>query len=189
MKRILVIAALLLTTTAAASLADEMPGSAHHHSIGLGFHNTSAPVGVRWWMSGQKLGIDLGIGYSSRTAESDPDERLTGWALDAGVPLVMHSWDRAHILFRPGVLYQSEQEGSGFGPTFETTSPTNLALTIELEAEVFLVDNISFSAAHGIGFGRFDPDIPGVDASTAFSTLGSNFTEVGFHMYFLGGER
>lgn len=189
MKRILVVAALLLTTTAGLALAEGMDGSASHKSIGLGFHDVSAPIGLRWWLSGQKMGIDLGLGFSSRTAETDPDERLKSWAVDVGVPFVAHSWDRAHVLVRPGLLYESEEEGSGIGPTFDTRTPTTLAVTLELEAEVFLVDNISFSASHGIGFGRFDPDVPGVDASTAFSTIGNNFTQVGFHMYFLGADR
>jgi hypothetical protein len=188
MKRILVIAALVITTTAGLALAEDMPGSAKHRSIGLGFHNTDAPIGVRWWMSSQKIGIDFGLGYSSRTAETDPSERLTTFALDAGVPIVMHSWDRAHVLFRPGLFYSSEEVGTGTGPTFDTRSPTNLAITVELEAEVFLVDNISFSASHGIAYNRFDPDIPGVDSSTEFATLGNNFTQVGFHMYFLGAS-
>src|SRR4029079_18545389 len=76
MKRILVIAALLLTTTAGLALAEDMPGSARHRSIGLGFHNTDAPIGVRWWLSSQKVGIDLGLGYSSRTAQNEPRQGL-----------------------------------------------------------------------------------------------------------------
>jgi len=189
MKRILVIAALLLTTTAGLALAEDMPGSAHHKSIGLGFHNVDAPIGVRWWMSNQKVGIDLGIGYSSRTAETDPDEKLNTFAFEAGVPLVMHSWERAHVLFRPGVFYRSTEEGAGTGPTFTKHTPTDLAIAAELEAEVFLVDNISFSASHGIAYNKHDPDIPGVDSSSEFATLGNNFTQIGFHMYFLGASR
>jgi hypothetical protein len=183
MKRFAVIAALLLATIPGLAFAQ-----ASHRNIGLGFHDVSAPVGLRWWFSGQKVAIDVGLGYSTRTAETDPDESLSRFAVDLGVPFVMQSWERVHVILRPGLLYESDEVGTGTGPTFETRSPTTMLLTAELEAEVFLADNVSFSASHGIGWGRVDEDIPGVDETTAFSTLGNNFTQVGFHVYFLGGH-
>ena len=180
------VAVLLISMTTVA--AADMPGSALHHSIGLGFHNVEAPVGLRWWLSGQKIGIDAGIGFSKTPADVDPDESVSGFAFDVGVPIVWHSWDRAHVLFRPGILYQSQEEGVlvGPGPTFDTFTPTTFLVSLEVEAELFLVDNVSVSASHGIGFSSFDPDLPGTDSQTSFGTIGHNFTNIGFHMYFLG---
>src|SRR6185436_18857440 len=38
---------------------------ATHKSGGIGFHEISAPLGVRWWLANQKVGIDLGFGFGS----------------------------------------------------------------------------------------------------------------------------
>ena len=163
---------------------------AKHRNIGLGFHNVEAPVGLRWWFSGQKVGLDLGLGFSSSSAEDAgyPDEQLSSWAVDVGVPFVAHSWTRAHVLLRPGILYESDQVAATSPPVdFDTEDQTNLAVSLEIEGELFLVDNFSVSASHGIAFNSFDPGF-GADNQTSFSTIGRNFTTVGFHMYFLGGE-
>jgi hypothetical protein len=188
MKSITMAVAVLLVGFAQLASADDMPGSPTHHNIGVGFHNSVAPLGVRWWFSGQKVGLDLGLGYSHTPATSDPDESVSGFALDVGVPFVAHSWDRAHVIFRPGILYQSQEVGSGIGPTFDTRTPTTLAVEGEIEAEIFLVDNVSVSATTGIAFSSHDEDLPGTDSQTSFGTIGANFTEIGFHVYFLGGN-
>ena len=160
-----------------------------HRSIGPGFHNVEAPVGLRWWFSGQKIALDLGLGYSTRSAEPEgfPDDQLSQWAFDIGVPFVAHSWSRAHVLLRPGILYESEEQVVGPGPGFDTESATQMTVALELEAEIFLVDNVSVSASHGLGFVNFDP-VAG-DNQTSVTTIGRNFSTVGFHMYFLGGSQ
>jgi hypothetical protein len=188
MKKLLVAAAVLLTSLATVpAVRAEMPAG-EHGNIGLGFHNTAAPIGVRWWLSGQKVGIDLGFGYSTEPAPTHPDEDLALWSLDVGVPFVMHSWDRAHILFRPGILYSSQEfDVSTGGPplAFDTETGTTLDIAAEIEAEVFLVDKVSVSASHGIAFSTFNPPGPG-DSRSTFTTFGNNITQVGFHVYFLG---
>ena len=60
-----------------------------------------------------------------------------------------------------------------------------MTLGAEIEAEIFIVDNVSVSASHGIAFSSFNPPGPG-DSESTFSTFGNNFTQVGFHVYFLG---
>ena len=52
----------------------------------------------------------------------------------------------------------------------------------------FLVDNFRVSAAHGIGYRSFNPAGPG-DSQTSFGSLGNNFTNIGFHVYFFGGGK
>jgi len=189
MKRVAVAVAVLLIGVTSLAFADDMAGSPSHKNIGVGFHNVEAPLGLRWWFNGQKVGLDLGLGFSNTPSGIDPDEKVTGFAFDIGVPFVFHSWDRAHVLLRPGILYQSQEVGflSGAPPTFDTRTETNLGITGEIEGEVFLVDNVSFSASTGIAFNTFDPDTPGSDSQSSFSTIGNNFTQIGFHLYFLGG--
>lgn len=173
MKKILVLAA-LMALCASSALA------ATHPAGGLGFHHMSAPIGLRWWMGPeQQMAIDLGVGIDARDAG---DETLTDFTVEAGLPIVIKSWDRAHFMFRPGVLFESyatiiagdTERGSVFD------------ITAELEAEVFLVDNVSVSASHGFGASINSPPGEDVDSSTNFGTFGNDFTNIGFHVYFLG---
>lgn len=215
MRRVIVVAfAVALAAAAGANLASaEMDshgdGVATHNSIGLGFHHTEAPIGVRWWFAGQKVGLDLGIGFTSIEAEdassvgpgfdpSDPavdDETIMSWALDVGVPLVVRSWPRAHFMVRPGLLFTSQEvpfdeDLATPGVQFDTESETSFAVRLELEGELFLADNVSVSASHGLQFtSRTPADFPGFpesEAATTFSTFGNNFTTVGFHWYLWG---
>lgn len=189
MKRTSLLFAFLLLGSSLPAHAEMAAGE--HPNIGVGFHNIEAPVGVRWWFSGQKVGADVGLGFSSRSAEPEgfPDEQISQWAIDLGVPFVAHSWHHAHVLVRPGILYESEQVAVPTTPPggFDTSDQTRLTVAVELEAEVFLVDNISLSASTGLGFVNFDP--VGGDNQTSFATIGNNFTTIGFHMYFLGGNK
>jgi hypothetical protein len=191
MKRLIMAAtatlAILFTSPPAAVHAEEM-ALGEHRNGGLGFHNIEAPIGVRWWFAGQKVGVDLGLGFASTPAPSYSDEQLTGWTIEVGVPFVIQSWSRAHIIVRPGLLYDSQQFEATSPPTpFDTEDGTTFVVTGEIEAEVFLVDNFSVSASHGIGFASFDPP-GGGDSITSFSTFGNNFTNIGFHVYFFGGS-
>jgi hypothetical protein len=187
MHRVPALVALFAVSLVGIARADDNP--AHHLGGSVGFHNTAAPLGGRWWFAGQQVGLDVGIGFSSRPSESDPTHKVSGWAFDGGVPFIFHSWDRAHLILRPGLLYQSQQVGLGSGTAFTHVTPTQFALTGELEAEVFLVQNISFSASTGIAFTSFHPDVPGEDSTTSLESIGNNFTQVGFHVYFFGSPR
>jgi hypothetical protein len=181
----------LLTILPALALADDMP-PAEHKSIGLGFHDVDAPVGVRWWLAGQKVGIDLGVGFSSESATLDgyPNDNTSSLAFSAGVPIVVKSWERVHVLFRPGFFYHKEEVvvSDGFAtPTpepFATQDIKTIRISGELEAEVFLMSNLSVSASHGIAYESVD--FGGPDKQTSFGTLGNNFTDIGFHMYLFG---
>ncbi len=159
-----------------------------HPNGGLGFHSITAPLGVRWWLGEQKFGVDLGIGFQSNPAPSYDGESLTGWAVELGMPIVLKSWDKVHVLVRPGFLYESEEVQMSSPPEpFATDDATTLTIEGEIEAEVFIVDSFSVSASHGIGFYSFSP-AGGGDSETSFGTLGNNFSHIGFHVYFLGGS-
>jgi hypothetical protein len=160
-----------------------MPAGEHNKG-GIGFHNVTAPLGVRWWLSSEKFALDLGIGFHSEKALPDyPDENVTGWALDVGVPIVMKSWSRVHVLLRPGILYESQQEVATAPPTaFDTENEKTFNVSGEIEVEAFLLDNFSVSASTGIAYQSIDPPGPG-EKITSFSTIGNEFTNVGFHVY------
>ena len=172
--------------TVAHAQGDEAP--AEHRSGGLGFHDLDAPIGGRWWFSGQKVGLDLGVGFQSDQAPSYSDEHLKTFALAAGIPITLKSWRQVHFLFRPGIFYETRQvEATSPPAAFDTESQKTIRVTGELEAEAFLLDNFSVSASHGIGWSQFDPGF-GADKETSFGTLGRGFTEVGFHVYLFGGS-
>jgi len=170
---------LLFGIPALPARAQDQP-PAEHHSVGIGFHNANAPIGVRWWLSNQKLAIDLGFGFHSEPSELFTDEHLKGWAIDAGVPIVLKSWTRFHALLRPG-LYYEHQETDVPGPTFAPAKDKLFIVSGQIEAEAFLVDNFSVSAATGIAWQKSDPEFG--DSETSFITEGGNFTTVGFHAY------
>jgi len=175
MKRLICMVAIGLLATVGAALAQ----GPSHYSGGLGFHNSEAPIGVRWWLNGQKLALDAGVGFGSNDTGT---QTLSHWALDLGVPIALKTWDRVHFMVRPGILYLSEDV-----PTSATTSETGTSLGIlgELEAEFFVADNLSISASHGIEIVNNNPPGPG-GSTTDWSTIGNNFTEVGFHVYLFG---
>ncbi len=163
--------------------ADEEPGAVHK-SGGIGFHQTAAPLGVRWWLAGRKVAIDLGAGFSSDPSLVYGGKHLKAFAISGGVPICVQSWSRMHILFRPGVLYQTQQFDASPGPPtpFATESEKTLTISGEIEAEAFLLENFSVSASTGVAYESFDPGFGG-PKDKSFRTVGGNFTTVGFHAY------
>ena len=153
-----------------------------HPSGSLGFHDVDAPIGIRWWFGAQKVGLDLGLGYSSNEVG---DERFSDLTFDAGIPIALKRWDRVNFLIRPGIQYNTQQVDVEGGPGVTKDDDTALLITFELEAEVFLADRFSVSAAHGIGILNEDPALG--ESTSDYGTIGSNFTNIGFHVYLFGG--
>jgi hypothetical protein len=163
---------------------EELPA---HYNGALGFHNVNAPLGGRWWFAGQKVGMDFGLGFQSTPAPSY-DEKLTGWTVEVGVPIVLKNWDKVHLLFRPGFQYESQEQQVTSPPdAFGSDDETTFSVTAEIEAEIFIVHNFSVSASQGIGFFSVSP-AGGGDSVTSLGTLGNNFSHIGFHIYFFGGQ-
>lgn len=161
---------------------DEGPQAVHNKGA-IGFHETTAPLGVRWWLGSQKVGIDLAVGFHSDPSLPYPSEHLKTWAVSAGVPIVIRSWPRVHVLFRPGFLYQTQQVEATAPPTpLSTENEKTLNISGEIEAEAFLLENFSVSASTGLSYESFDPGF-GLDKLTSLHTVGGNFTSVGFHVY------
>src|SRR5688572_28789135 len=125
MKRLICMVAVAVVTSAGAALAQ----GPMHYSGGLGFHRVEAPIGLRWWLSGQKIALDAGVGFGSTDIG---DESLSNWAIDIGLPIALKTWDRVHFMVRPGLLYESQEF---FDPTPIPETDTGSALTILGELE------------------------------------------------------
>ena len=112
MKRLFLAVACSFTLLAAgATIASAAAPDAMHARGGVGFHQVEAPIGLRWWLSGQKLALDFGLGLNSDSGRHRSGQKETRWAIDFGVPIVWHSWESVHVLFRPGIFYESQQVG------------------------------------------------------------------------------
>lgn len=177
MKRLMGLVVLVL-------LADSGVAAAHGGTErgALGFHSVDAPLGIRWWLT-DRVAFDGGVGFGSRDLGS---ENVTNFTLDLGIPMMLKTWDKAHFLFRPGVGYHSQQVITDPGPPVVKDSDITFTISAELEAEVFLADHVSLSAAHGIAIIKDDP--AGGASFTDWGTTGSNFTTIGFHVYLFGGR-
>jgi hypothetical protein len=179
MKRWIVFLALALPLVAGTAAAQPT-----HPDGALGFHNLDAPLGIRWWFKGQKMALDAGLGFGSEE-DVAANEDLSRFAFDIGLPIRLKSWDRVHFMVRPGILYTSQEVvTNGPPPPIETDNTTTMTLQGELEVEVFLADNVSFSAAHGLAL--VNTDFAGGGSSTDWGTTGANFTNIGFHVYLFG---
>jgi len=181
MKRLLGAVLLALVTLTGVASAQ---GAAEHEQGGVGFHSIQAPLGGRWWLN-PKFAIDAGLGFGSN--EVGGGENLSHWALDIGVPITMRKFDRLSVLFRPGILYQSQEVITDPGPPVIKDNDTQMALNLELEAEVFLTDRFSVSASEGLSFINTSP--AGGGSTTDWGTTGANFTTLGFHVYMFGSKK
>jgi len=176
------IGSLVQALTVAGGVAAAQPPQ--HPDGALGFHEVGAPIGIRWWFSGQKLAVDLGLGFGS---DEVANENLSHFAFEAGLPIVLKSWDRVHFMVRPGIVYRSQEVIIDPGPPVITDNDHFFTVQGELEAEVFLVENVSVSASQG--FAIVNSDFAGGGSSTDFGTTGANFTRIGFHVYLFGNAR
>ena len=178
MKRLLPVLALALAWTSVH--ADEMRPS----RIGVGFHGTRAPLGVRYWYA-PDAAVDVNLGFVSQVGGTGL--RLNDYIAQVGFPFALHRWDRVAAELRPGFEYALEdQERVTPDGAFVVTDHV-LQAAIELEAEVFVVRQLSVSG--GVGVAMAHRDFGGSDeALTSWAFTGRNFTDIGFHLYF-GGPR
>ena len=188
MKRFLALAALALLLAA--------PAHAQGPKGGFGFRTTTTPfmnlpivssflvfeapptVGIRHWVN-PNVGVDFGIGYNNLKLEPGPTT-YTGFTFDLGVPLSVKAVnDKVNLIFRPGFQWGSVEDESGT----PTVKWTGMAISGELEVEWMVADNLSISASQGIAYNTVTDDgSPKVEV-TSFRTTGSNFMNLGFHVY------
>lgn len=175
MKRTLLALAALVVVAAATPLhAADTRG-------GLGFHTFNAPIGFRHWLNSQ-VAIDAGIGIDNVKFESGntTTDKVNSWTIDVGVPYCFKTWDKVHIIGRPGFEYTSSKDEPNAAPGVTTTG---WAITGELEAEVMIVNNVSVSMSHGIEFTSQENDQTPKLKRSGFQTFGAGWSDVGFHVY------
>jgi hypothetical protein len=123
MKKV-VLLTLVLTLVAGTAMAADMA-----KRIGLGFVNSDAPIGGRYWVS-EKIGLDLGFGLSSIETQIDSTrtETLTNWQVFGALPIKIHSVgdNRVNFNFLPGVMFSSVDNGEGGDSTKESTTDIHL---------------------------------------------------------------
>src|SRR5207247_4733404 len=95
------IAVALLSLGMMATPARAADSSAERARGALGYRATAAPVGLRWWFSQHKFGLDLGAGFDTHK-DANSGDSLNGWRIDAGLPWALKSWDRVDVILRPG---------------------------------------------------------------------------------------
>jgi len=186
MKRLLAPAVLALLLTA--------PAHAEGTMGGLGFRTGTSPfmnlpitplqveasptIGGRHWLN-PKVGLDFGLGYNQ--LKVDPGSSTwTGFSFDVGLPISIKKVnDKVNFIFRPGFQWGSLEDESGT-PTVKWSAT---AISGELEVEWMVADNLSISAAHGISYNSVSDDGTPKTEVTSFRTTGSNFMNLGFHVY------
>ena len=156
--------------------------------FGIGYFNSDAPVGLRYWFS-PKAGVDLGIGYELTDLGS---QNANNFWLEVGIPYVVLGDDRANFFIRPGIQY-AMLDDRAYGLLGVDDTWNVLTFTIAPGAEVFFGDHFSLEASHGFGV-RYTmlpdaysaPSSPtgGEDTLLDAATFGRGTTELGFHFYF-----
>ena len=190
MKKMLVPVCLfmLVSGSAHAQMTEPMGGigfrsSALSGALGLSLTPT---LGIRQWFTGL-IGGDVGVGFLSLKDEINgtTTEETTGFAFDVGLPISLKTWDRVNFILRPGFAYAT-------ATLEDLTLPIEFKATVysvsgELEAEWMLAERLSVSAATGIAYNSLkieDNDVPAnTFESKGFNTIGTNFTQLGFHVY------
>lgn len=176
----LVVLALAVTAGLASAQTAPVPGA-----WALGFHHIDAPIGIRWWLS-DRVALDAGLGLGSEENAAF-DENLSKWALDLGLPILLRSYDRLNFMVRPGLMFMNEETVTDPGPPVETGDDSFMTVGVELEAEAFLTNRFSVSAAHGFAFMNSDPAEG--ESTTDWGTTGAQFTNIGFHLYLSHDDR
>ena len=176
------------TLAAIAVLAIMAPVMSHamdmNGKYGLGYFNSSAPVGARYWFS-KSAGVDIGLGFESTDLGSQKANNF--WA-EAGFPYVILNKDRANFMIRPGVVFGS-LDARPYGIN-STKKWTKVNISLMPVAEIFLTDNFSLEAGHGLEVEMISyPTDAAFDAlsgesRTNFRSLAASATQIGFHFYF-----
>jgi len=142
----------------------------------------SPTLGVRHWVNSQ-FGVDLGIGFNQVKLEPGP-RTFTGFVFDIGLPISLKAAsDKVNFILRPGFQWGTvEDKDEEFVPA-STVKFTSMSVSGELEVEWMVADKLSVSASHGIAWHKLEDDGTPKSTVTSFSTVGNNFTSLGFHVY------
>jgi hypothetical protein len=139
-------------------------------------------IGIRQWFN-KRVGFDLAVGYYQAEIKPLP-EKFTGYTVDTGIPIsIKRPSQRVNLILRPGFQWGQLEDVDETPPPL-TIEWDLLGTTLDLEVEWMVADNLSLSASHGVGYFRLRDNGSPKTSRTYAGTLGSNFTELGFHVYF-----
>ena len=169
----------IVTLAAVIGLAGPALAVDRSGEFALGFNNTDAPVGLRYFFS-EKVGADLGLGFESIDLGSESASSLF---LEAGVSYIVFDYDDSYFFVRPAVAFSSLDDRV-YGTGSEDATWSVIDLKLNLGAEVRLAERFGLTFQHGLMFTTTSlPDeiVPegGEDSLTDFSTFGENVTEAG----------
>jgi hypothetical protein len=188
-RKLLALVVAALTAAVSPSLAKDMTGK-----FSLGFHNSDAPIGGRYWFT-PGAAIDLGVGFKSNevvvedpVSEQASTESTMNFWLEAGVPFKLYDVDNAHFYARPAVL-MGLLDDRDYGTGAADAKWTSIDLILSLGGELFFGEHFSVEATHGIKVNITSvpddvKDSVGTDSFKSFETFGNNLTTIGFHFYF-----
>jgi hypothetical protein len=138
-------------------------------------------IGIRQWFN-KRFGFDVAVGYYQAEIKPLP-EKFTGYTVDVGLPItIKRPSEHVNFIFRPGFQW-GQLEDVDETPPPVTIDWDLLGATAELEVEWMVADKLSISASHGAGYFRLRDNGDPKTTRTFTGTLGSNFTELGFHVY------
>jgi len=189
LKRTMLATALMLAATMAH--AGDSPKTAMG---GIGFRAPITPlsfalvepqapptVGIRQWFN-KTIGFDLALGYYQAEIKPLP-EKFTGYTVDAGFPITLkRPSEKVNLILRPGFQWGQLEDVDETPPPI-TIDWDLLGATLDLEVEWMVADKLSISASHGAGYFRLRDNGDPKTSRTYAGTLGSNFTQLGFHVY------
>ncbi|HEY6194369.1 MAG TPA: outer membrane beta-barrel protein [Candidatus Eisenbacteria bacterium] len=184
---------------AAAALLGAVTAHATEGTMGgLGFHVGSSPfsgilissgpattptLGIRQWFT-PSVGFDLGVGYNVfNSTQGAQRDQWTGFAVEAGLPFVAKRWEHVSFVVRPGFQFGTLEDQDKSAPPTLSTKWTSVGVSGEFEVEWMVADKVSLSASHGLGWNSLKDDATPSTKFTSFGTTGSNFTQLGFHVY------
>lgn len=147
--------------------------------IGIGYFTTSAPVGLRMWVTDQ-IGFDVGVGFAFESESESWD-----FGGEAGLLYALSKWDNAIIFARGGLGVRAENAGET--PDGED-SDTDVFVNINgmLGGELFMtglgLPSLSFTGGLGLNLDIGD-EFSIATQSNGLSIVNANAL-VGFHLYF-----
>jgi len=169
--------------------------------VGLGFHSTEAPLGVRYWLS-DLVAFDFGFGMwlderdNPVSSKADDTHVTCDFAFDLGAPIALTSYPNLILFARPGLQIVREYDiGERKNGDAKHDDDVKLELSAQLGAEIFLgalgFPNVSFQGGVGVAFAWFWPEDEEGDSDPNFSmeSIKSDLgivvnARLGFHIYF-----
>jgi hypothetical protein len=185
MRRVLWMALLAMLPFAPDARAADYAGR-----LGIGYVSTSAPIGVRYWIS-SRIGIDAGVGFRSRdelneaTADLVDESVLTDTYFDVGLPINLIMRTRTNFFFRPGLLLGFKPEYVGAAGSLKTLQKEKIKeYSGLLGVEFWLWDHFSLTVAEGVVYTQTQPADPVVESHFELTHRALTLSNVGFHFYF-----